>query len=255
MGNFGRYTPAATADEKLLQKRIAEAVLHAKYGEGCWFSQFLSLREQELATAQLNKDAYGSYTFFGGHSEAERKMLCIFLGQEREFPLEGIKATFHKNYELTHRDFLGALLSLGIKRELVGDILVGTGNCVFFTTVKAAPLVYMQLRSAGRAELTLKPFHTGQTEVEKLAPLQMNVNVASLRLDAVLAAVLKKSRSVAAMLVEKGEVKVNDRQVFGPATLLCEGDFFTVKGFGKYQIAEFSGTSKKGRIFLVCVKL
>lgn len=253
------FIPASTGDEKLLQKRVAEACRRAVFSIGPWFTGFLSLREQELALAQLQKECFTQYKFFGGYEDAQRKVLCIFSdganAHSEAFPFVALKATYAQQYELEHRDFLGAALALGLTRASVGDINAGKGECVFFALNTAAQLMLNELTSVGRASVKIAQVATGEGEMPSAPQQDIEATVASLRLDAVLAAVLHKNREFASKLIDGGLVKVNDRALTQGAFRLTEGDYFTVRGYGKYCFTRQGGASRKNRIFITCKKM
>ena len=121
---------------------------------------FLSPRELELARFLFGNEP--GLCSFGGYEEAERKML-IYLPDyleedslyEEDSPLVCLRATYFEKDELSHRDFLGALMGAGIARETVGDICVGKGSCDFFVTAEIAPYIQQNFLSAGRTKLHL----------------------------------------------------------------------------------------------------
>ena len=116
---------AYTSDnDKLFLSKLDDGVYLCNKRQQPYFFPFFSEREQAIANVHLDSIGFKSYAFFGGYETAERKMLGLFFDEDKPFPIAALDFAFRKSDTLTHRDFLGALMSLGIERETVGDILV-----------------------------------------------------------------------------------------------------------------------------------
>ena len=247
------FIPPRDAQETLLFKRVAE-LAGAVRGRGvARTTGFLSDREQELARAALSKAGFDTYRFEGGAPQAERKVLCLFEEEANAAaPIECLCAKPAKNADgLCHRANLGALLSLGIKRECVGDILVQSGKDAFiFVLETVAGLVCEELTSVGRCAVKVQRTQPDGIEEQPQPRPERTASVASLRLDAVLAAMMKLSRGDAARLIESGGVEVNHIQTDRTAYEVFEDDVFSVRGKGKFRLCAVGGQSKKGRTFV-----
>ena len=163
---------------------------------------FLSPREQEMAR-YLFGDAEGLH-FFGGYEDAERKMLVYlpeYLDEDALFaddsPLVCLHAQFYEGDSPSHRDFLGALMGIGISRETVGDICVGKDHCNFFVTSEIAPYLLQNFLSAGRAKLRLSAIPATQASIPEPEVKEIRDTLASLRLDSVISSGFRIGRSLA----------------------------------------------------------
>lgn len=217
---------------------------------------FLSLREQELAR-YLFGQAEGLFAF-GGYPDAERKMLVYlpdYLDEralyEEDSPIVCLRATFYEGDTPTHRDFLGALMGVGIGRETVGDICVGKGSCDFFVTCEIAPYIEQNFISAGRTKLRLERISLDQVCVPEPEIKEIRDTLASLRLDSVIAAGFRAGRSVAAEYVAAGKVAIDGLVCEKPDKAIPEGAKISVRGLGKIQLATVGGKTKKDRISVV----
>ena len=235
-------------------KRVGEALARCEASGVYWCSNFLDLRQQELAAAELARAGWQKYVFAGGAPMCERRMLILYADEVPPAPpIVCLDALYPEKIELTHRDFLGALMSLGMKRELLGDIFVKSGCAKIFTTASASSVILQELSSVGRAAVRLS--QAEQLPAELALPAEeRSVTVASLRLDTVLGAALKKSRTASAQLVAGGGVSVNARPVTSVSYLLEEGDAISVRGLGKYRLSKIGGQSKKDRTFITIEK-
>ena len=192
--------------------------------------------------------------FFYGGKDCERAFLFLLPDymEEENFPLEDYICVLSAKVPFgnpSHRDFLGAILGLGIERECVGDIIVGEESFIYLTR-KIAPFVLQNLDKVGRLGVRLQevPLHSVP---EKNEPYnEVNVSVASLRLDALIAGAFNISRSAAAQGIEAGYVSVNFLLCENPSQILNEGDLISFRGKGRAKIASLGGISKKGRQFV-----
>ena len=168
--------------------------------------------------------------------------------------MAAVRATYFEKDPLTHRDFLGSLMGLGVKREPVGAIYVGVGTCDFLAAREILPFLLQNLTSAGRTKL-----HVEQIPLEALAAPKAEVKelrdtVSSLRLDSIVGAGFNLARGKAAALIETGKVSLNDLPCLKPDKLLAEGDKVSARGFGKLVLAQVGGRTKKDRISIMLQK-
>ena len=227
---------------------------------GIWqYSGFLSPAEQD--DLLRSKEAAG-FSFFltGGYENAERKILAA--GNEEEMGPPGppvsviaVKPKSEKYAEeLTHRDYLGAILGLGIERSLIGDILVRDYRAWFFCLSSAADMLASSLNQVRRTAVTAEITAADVPELQpRYAPLRLNV--ASERLDAVAAAFAGLSRGQADRLFDSEKVFVNGRVTTDRSARLKEGDFFSVRGFGKAVYDGIEYETKKRRYMVRLRKL
>ncbi len=235
-----------------------EELAETAYTRGIYtYTDFLSLPEQDLLCRTAKKTfPHVPYTLLGGTEGCER-VLARFGSEEllgyppTEDPIVTLSAVPRapKFAEaLTHRDVLGALMNLGIRRECVGDILVDDGYVLFFVLEKIAPYIRETLTRIRHTDITVSeavppPFASVRTE-------EISVGVVSLRLDAVVAAAFRLSRTESSALFAAGRVFADGRAVADGAATVKAGSLLTVRGMGRVRVGEVSGTSRKGRLWL-----
>lgn len=221
-------------------------------------TKFLSPALQAALEDLLAACGHPRHLLFGGYPGAERSV-CAFLPDwqedadwlaEEEKPVAALRCTFPKGSGLTHRDFLGGLMGIGITRACVGDILAGDGSCDIVVLRESLPIVLSQFDSAGRFRL-----RTAGLPLDELAPVRTEVKtirdtVATLRLDAVASSGFSIARGKAAALIESGRMSVNHRECLKPDKAVAEGDVLTCKGMGKCVVRSVLGQSKKGRTMI-----
>ena len=231
-------------------KYISEAVFRSREGLPLWYSGFLDIRQQVLAEAQLSKLKWVHYFFCGGAQEAERKVLVLFFKEKPpEVDISCLKVSFSNFHSLTHRDFLGALMSLGIKRNVLGDIFVQNNVAYIFVKKAVESFILQEFTSVGKASTTITKVlcPTGNF---LLGRELITINVVNLRLDAIVSNLLHISRKQATEMIEGKNIYVNAEEIKQPAFALFERDIFSIKGYGKFLLKSIDGQSKKGRYFI-----
>lgn len=213
---------------------------------------FLSPREQQLAQALLNAaGVHTGYVSDGGYEAAERKIL-IFLPDWAEEPagdeLVFLRAAFHGEEGLTHRDILGSLMGLGITRERVGDILVSPHSADIVAAPSLREFFLREWEQAGRVKLTVTEIERSELRIPQAQVKVIRDTVSSLRLDAVAATAFSMSRGRAAELIAAGKVNLEHVPCLKGDKLVEEGAVITARGLGKARLVQVGGLSKKGRI-------
>lgn len=250
---------AQNEEERLLLARVLDKLELARTRNIPTHTGFLSPQERAAAEALLNAAGHPRHLFFGGFEGAERT-ICVFLPDWQEpedylagedCPIRALRAGFPGESGLTHRDFLGSILGLGLDREKVGDLLVGTGQCDLLILAEIEDFLLLHLEQAGRIRLKIAPVGLDQLQPPPVQVKQIRDTVSSLRLDAVAASGFSLSRGKAADLIASGRFQLNHRECVKPDRAVGEGDVITCRGLGKCVVKEVGGPSKKGRIMLV----
>ena len=250
-------------EEKLILSKILDKISFCDTRNKIQVTDFLDLSEQELIRKFLLSQKQKKYLFFGGFEKAERKVI-IFYPEKLESLIKEEKIDFNewiKIIRLTlpnenkgkyeHRNYLGALMKLGIKREKVGDILVdenGADIIIHKDILKFSKSNLLELTRFQKAkleEINLKDIRKVNIEKE-----QIKITVSSMRLDNVVAELAKCSRNKAQELLIQERVLVNFETNTKPSKEIKENDLITIRGKGRYQICEILGNSKKGKIII-----
>lgn len=245
------------ADDRELQqlkKRLME-LAERSYEQGIYtFTPFLGLSEQQAFYEIQREVSYAGARMEGGSPLCERKMLRFGsaenLGYEAPYPIVCIKVcpVMERFAEqLTHRDYLGAIMNLGIERSTVGDIFIQGKEAVVFCQESIASYLIRQLMQVRHTQVSCS-----ETEAAKelKAPETENVilSVSSARIDAVVAKIYNLARSQSMELFRAGRVYVNGRLTEHNSYALKEGDGVTVRGFGRFRYTGEQGETRKGRV-------
>lgn len=209
----------------------------------------------ESSSLRVQKENSLNIYYSGGYEEAERVRAIIVDSNETEpvedeFQIRLIEATFKaNNTNINHRHVLGTLMSFGFKREHLGDIIVTENASYIYVTNEMAPYIIEQLDKINNIPVETKILDTNILPITKEIK-QENINVASLRLDVVIAKVLCKSRSDVLELINKGFVQLNHIEKTNPSYFLKENDLISIRHFGRITIGEVVATTKKDRLIL-----
>ncbi len=236
-----------TSDLKLFNSKLDDAVYLCEKRHSPYFFSFLTEEEQAYAEQHLNSVHFTNYSFFGGSDTSERRVLGLFYDEQTDFPVDAILFTFRKTDKLTHRDFLGSLMSLGIERETVGDILVGDGRAVVFVKSEIKEYIMSQISKVGKVGVTLSDAD-GSALPQGRGVEEKEYTVSSMRLDNIVSAVSGLSREKAKNLILSGSVSVNHLPCQKISRNTEQGDKLTIRGKGKFEISGVLGETKKHRI-------
>ena len=241
-------------ETELLKKRFAE-LSNKSYNAGIFtFTDFLGLAEQAVFETVKRQLGGVKYTAFGGADGAERVMLRFGdvgdLGYEVPFPITALKISpKDKKFaeKLTHRDFLGALLNLGIERSCLGDIVITDNEGYLFCKENIAEYIASELFRVRRTEVTVSVANT-LPEGELYKTEELTVQVSSERLDAVIARVFSLSREDAQNLFSKRLVFASGREIESASYSPKENEKISVRGHGRFIYRGVSSLSKKGKL-------
>ena len=243
---------AQSGDERILFAKCLDKAVQAEVNHEKVLGDFCDPGQMSALRALFRKRGGDVGLFaFGGFEQAERLRLCFSRCDWEPTPEAFRLAVMRlipraRAADLDHRSVLGAVMSLGIKREKIGDIVVFEGYaCVVLdeTLAEQATLAAVG-KEAVTVDLVDTEFLHGFVPEVEIA----SVTVASLRLDAIIAAVFRLSRSQSAESITKGLVKVNHAQVTDTSRAIKSGDVISMRGHGRVTLGNILGKTQKGRI-------
>lgn len=240
-------------EDILLRKRVQE-LAERSYSQSVYtFTGFLALPQIDLCLCMESQLRYAGMTFFGGYTDCDRKVLRFGdpkqLGYEEDFPIaclliEPLAEKFA--VELTHRDYLGALMNLGIERENLGDIFIQEKRAWLFCLGRIAQFLEDELTQVGRNLVKVSRTETPK-ELLWRKRREESILASSPRLDAVVAKLYHFSRSRSLELFKEKKLYVNNRLCENSSYSLKEGDIVGVRGYGKFRFGGLAYETKKGK--------
>ena len=248
--------------DELVRSRIRDRITQCRDGYYITSTALMDSHEQALAAGVIRQTgAAGDVRtfFYGGYEGAERRMLvCVpydFPFDEEtatEGLLEVLRVTRKSgSRELTHRDYLGSVLGLGIDRSVTGDILVRPDGADIIILPEIADFLLSEYRQAGRSELQAEKIPLSELIIPEARVRIIRDTVPSPRLDCVISSAFRLSRSKAAEAIRGGIAAVDHMECLKPDFHVSEGAVLTLRGKGRAVLKEIGGESRKGRVWIV----
>lgn len=260
------------SEDKLLLAKIQDRARQCADNSMITSSVFLDMRERSVVAGARLPLGGVKMLFYGAFEDAERTVALMLpeyieaenLQEVREYfkecpeadPLAVIEIEKDKfSPALTHRDYLGALMGLGIKREMTGDIIVSENGCKIAVLEKIAPFIAENLGKAGRGTLKAKIIPASAArQGTSAAGTPDSFTVSSMRLDSVVKNAFRVSRGDACAAIESGLVYVNDLECQKPDKKIAEGDKIVFRRKGRIIVKDCSAVSKKGRVIVEVIR-
>ncbi len=239
-------------EEKLLYKRLCDLERKRDDKNVPAFSKFLGIEEQVGLK-------FKSAVFWGGYEDAGRKII-MFLpdwAQPQDFydSVSAVKITALDKATYDHRDYLGSVMGLGIKREVIGDIAVREDSAIMFCVKEIAPFIKDNLTQVAKSSVSCEIVDNLKGEEIKQNYLEIKGTVASVRLDCIVSFLKNVSRTKASEMLRAGLVRLNAREIQDVSKLLKAGDVISIRGLGKFIFGGEEGTSRKGKSIIKLRKL
>lgn len=252
-------------EDKICLAQILDKIEFSNTREKIEYTDFLDMYQISLVENLLRKIKFQNYILYGAHSEAERKILIIY-------PDKYDKNMIEKNYnkmlkiirinlaeenigKYTHRNYLGGIVKLGIKREKVGDILVFNDGADIIATNEISEILKNELQSLVRFEnSTIEILNIDNLRKQEIQIEEIKIIVPSLRLDNVVSDLAKTSRSKAVQIIDGERVFINGQCETKVSKQIKMKDIITIRGKGRFIIKEISGTTRSGRPVVVVEK-
>lgn len=220
-------------------------------------TDFLDPYETKLSKSILDQISDVSYIEYGGIEEAERKIFYIFPRYMNFSDLDSKLGYLEANRleDLTHKDYLGSILALGVVREKMGDILLYKDKVIFIVKKEIMEYISINLTKVGNNFIKIYEIEQKLIGQHMEDYEEFQIYTSSLRLDIVLSSIYNISRSEALKKIKSRDVKINWEYVIKPFRILCEDDTISLRGYGRSKLVLFKGFSKKGKNILTIRKL
>jgi len=248
-------------DDKILLAQILDKLEMVEKKNKIEYTDFLDLAQIELAQKFINKIKIDNYVIYGGFEQAERKMFVFYpekfnsiVGEKNlsnivqiiriELP-DDLKGKY------THRDYLGAVIKLGIERKKIGDIIVDNDGADIIVDKDIVKFLLENLNSLTRfskSAITMQNIEElRQVEIKKE---ELEIIVSSMRLDNVISELARCSRNKALEIINTERVFVNFQCETKKTKQIKSGDMVTIRGKGRFWVKEFVGETRSGRTII-----
>lgn len=215
------------------------------------YTDFMDPYRQKVFSSILNAFSDGvSYAAFGGIDSAERKLFAVYPYYEVEVdnPLSAVRFEGNFSFEkISHRDCLGALMSLGLVREKIGDIYLCEDYFDVISEQKLAHYIAANLNKIRHTGVKGKIIPVSEIRPASVDYIYKDVFASSMRVDVVISSAFNLSRKISSSLCENGRVKVDFEPVYSRTIQLVVGTLVSVRGYGRFKITALNGMTGKGK--------
>ncbi len=245
------YTSHIKDGEKLIKmRRLLDKIEMVENKHMIESTDFFDPYEIYLAKSILNRFDSLNFIEYGGFDKSERRIIMISQSyQSIEEPREYLACIKLEGdfSDLSHKDFLGAFLSLSIIREKIGDILVDNDSAYIIVKKEIGDFVLLNLDKVANRNVKPSYISFDNIEIPPMVYREVKAFLTSLRIDLLISAAYNLSRKDSMDLIKRGLVKINWQPINKPASQVSEGDIISVRGFGRFILYGIDGISRKGR--------
>ena len=245
-------------ENKMFVSKIIDKIEFSLRKNKVVFTDFLNPNEQFILFDLLRNFNDINYKFFGGFDDSERKILCFYPEYinilEYDFPIKVLKIKVNKKFSknISHRDYLGSLLSIGIKREKLGDILVFDDYALCFVYENIVEYISFNLLKISNISIKNEILNIDEDlKIPNKTLLTKRIVVSSLRLDNIISKICNISRKQSQELIKIGVVSINWKIMKNISEIINKNDIISIRGKGRFVISEICGRTKKDRIIIV----
>ncbi|MBP3801680.1 MAG: hypothetical protein J6I85_06650 [Clostridia bacterium] len=252
-------------EDKMLLAQVLDKINMMEKSQKIETTDFLDMYQISLVETFLKKIDFRYYILFGGFDDAERKILIVY---PEKYTLEMIEKNYNKFLKIvrvelsdeekgkyTHRNYLGGIVKLGLKREKVGDILVFDDGADIITVNDFSKILESELGSLTRFQNSkINSLELKEIRVRKLEVEEIKIIVPSLRLDNFVSDLARTSRSKAVEIIDQERVFVNGKSETKASKQIKKDDILTIRGKGRFVIKDFVGNTRSGRTVVLVEK-
>ena len=252
-------------EDKILLSQVLDKIDFMKKRDKIEYTDFLDMYQISLVESFLKKIKFENYKLYGGYNDAERKVLIVFpekyddnmLEKNYSKILKVVRVTLDEEEQgkYSHRNYLGGIVKLGLRREKVGDILVADEGADIIVMEDFAEVLKKELPSLTRFENSkMEIIELNDLRKKEIRIEDVKIIVPSLRLDNIVSDLARTSRSKAAQIVAQERVFINGQNETKLSKQVKLNDIITIRGKGRFVIKEFQGTTRSGRTVIVVQK-
>lgn len=251
-------------EDKLLISKMLDKIESCKSKNRLETTDFLDENQAHILEKILIAEDVKNYILDGGIENAERKILAFFpnkfesiVNNKNILPIKALRIELSKEMhgKYSHRDYLGGLIKLGIKREKIGDILVFKDGADILILNEISKFVLTNITSLtrfGKAKINL--INLDEIRKKIINKELIEINIPSMRVDSIVSEILRTSRNKAEEVINEGRAFINHEEVLKITKQVKEGDLLTIRGKGRFEIEKIEGTTRSGRLRLIINK-
>lgn len=253
-------------EDKLLISKMLDKIELSRIKNKIQYTDFLDMYQKHLLEKILIQEKVSNYIIIGGTEDTERNIIIFYpdklkdlikLDHKKILPIECVRIQLPKEMhnKYSHRDYLGGLIKLGIKREKIGDIFVFEDGADILVLNEILKFLLSNLSSLTRfSKSKIEIINLDDVRAKQVNKQEINIIVSSMRLDCVISEILKTSRGKAEEIIKEQRVFVNFENINKLTKQIKEKDLITIRGKGRFEIAHIEGKTRNNRVRLVINK-
>lgn len=246
-------------EDRILLSQVLDKIEIAEKRNQIQYTDFLDMYQVALVKKFLNKNQLQNYILYGGFEDAERKIAIFYSDNydkeivekdyQKMLKVIGVQLGKDEIGKYTHRNYLGGIIKLGMKREKVGDILVADDGADIIVKEETAKILSKDLETLTRFQnskidvIDLSDLRTPEIKVEEI-----DIIVPSLRLDNIASDLARTSRSKIVQVMAQERVFINGQCETKPSKAVKMGDVITIRGKGRFVVKEIKANTRSGRM-------
>lgn len=250
-------------EDRFLVAKLLDKIEFIAKRNSVEYTDFLDIRQSKMLEKVMKELKLNNYLLYGGYSEAERNVLVIFPAKLEDVFKQGqfdynsivevirIKLPNELKGMYSHRDYLGAVIKIGMKREKVGDIITNNNGADLIVLKESTKYILEGLKGLTRfsksefEEVKIEELNIAEPKIQRL-----EIIVPSMRIDSIVSEAIRISRSKASDMIKEERVFINNELITKGSKEAKEGDKVTVRGKGRFKVGNVINTTKKGNLVL-----
>lgn len=250
-------------DDRLLASKLLDKIEFVNSRNTVEYTDFLDMRQRQLLEKLLKDLKIKNYVAYGAYKTAERTAIILYpekledVFEKENFDYNSvfgiIRITLPNELKgmYTHRDYLGAVIKIGMKREKVGDIITSKDGADIVVLKDAEKYIREGLKDLTRfSKSEFESLKIEELKVEEPKTQILNIIIPSMRLDSVVSEAIRTSRAKATGIIKEERVFVNHELVTKGSKELKENDIITVRGKGRFKVGKILNQTKKGNLVI-----
>jgi len=240
------------ADKNLLSNIFDKMQIAEKTNKAIFTNNFLPpdiWNQISVICDSYKMDLYTNGLF----KDADRRMLSFSSYEEPTiYPIDLLEITNKSKFAVVgHKDYLGAIMSLGIQREKLGDLIIKDDICYAPVCSDISSYIINNLSKIKNCPCEVSRHDYDMRDLPERQFKEKTIIATSFRVDGMVSAVCNISRSNSTTLISTGKILVNYFQCLKKDKVIKNNDILTIRGYGKYMVADIIGSTQKGRFKII----